>query len=75
MKKECTHSRNMASLGQQVISHSGPYFYDAGSLTAADKDELFEKTGVSVASRSLSALKRALCVCATRGMCVIAVLK
>ena len=38
----------MATLGHQVISHSGPYFYPAGSLTAADKDEIFQKTGVSV---------------------------
>ena len=38
----------MATRGQPVISHCGPYFYDTGSLTAADKDDIFKKTGVSV---------------------------
>ena len=38
----------MATRGQPVISHCGPYFYDNGSLTAADKDDIFKKTGVSV---------------------------
>ena len=48
-RKACLRPEgSMARRGQQVISHSGPYFYDAGSLTAADKDDIFQKTGVSV---------------------------
>ena len=38
----------IATRGQPVISHCGPYFYDAGSLTASYKDDVFKKTGVSV---------------------------
>ena len=48
-RKACLRPEgSMSWMSEQVISHSAPYFYDAGTLTAADKGEIVQKTGVSV---------------------------
>ena len=38
----------MENTGQPIISYNGPYFYVAGTLAVADKDDLFMKTGCDV---------------------------